>query len=93
MLSFVTQNEVNGAAQIWDMSSKPTDTGLMSRLTSNAKLHAECLNAHWFMSLADARDKLDVWRKDHNEVQPHSAIGYKVPADIHNPDGSASPPS
>jgi putative transposase len=70
---------------------KPTDNGFIEAF--NSKLRAECLNAHWFMSLADAREKLDAWRRDYNEVRPHSAIGYNVPADIHNPDGSASPPS
>jgi hypothetical protein len=45
------------------------------------------------MSLADAREKLDVWRRDYNEFRPHSAIGYNVPVAIHYPDGAASPPS
>jgi putative transposase len=33
---------------------KPTDNGFIEAL--NSKLRAECLNAHWFMSLADARE-------------------------------------
>jgi putative transposase len=49
--------------------------------------------AHWFMSLADAREKLDAWRRDYNEVRPHSAIGYNVPIALHYPDGVASPSS
>ncbi|MFZ7094470.1 integrase core domain-containing protein [Primorskyibacter sp. 2E233] len=28
----------------------------------NSKLRSECLNAHWFMSLADAQEKLEGWR-------------------------------
>ena len=35
---------------------KPTDNGFIEAF--NSKLRAECLNAHWFMSLADAREKL-----------------------------------
>jgi len=31
------------------------------------------------MSLDDAREKLEDWRKDYNEVRPHSPIGNKVP--------------
>ena len=27
---------------------------------------AECLNAHWFMSLADARQKMEAWRRYYN---------------------------
>lgn len=70
---------------------RPTDNGFIEAF--NSKLRSECLNAHWFMSIADSREKLDTWRRDYNEVRPHSAIGYNVPAAIHNPDGSASPPS
>lgn len=31
------------------------------------------------MSLDDARDKLEAWRRDYNEVRLHSAIGNKPP--------------
>ncbi|WP_453973980.1 integrase core domain-containing protein [Amorphus sp. MBR-141] len=40
---------------------------------------------------ADAREKLEDWRRDYNEVRPHSAIGYNVPIDLHNPGGATSP--
>lgn len=50
----------------------------------------ECLNTHWFLTLADARKKLENWRRDYNEVRPHSAIGYNVPIYIHNPGGATS---
>jgi putative transposase len=45
------------------------------------------------MTLAGAREKLDGWRRDHSEVWPHSAIGYNVPIDVHNPGVVASPSS
>jgi putative transposase len=48
------------------------------------------LNAHWFMSLDDARLKLEDWRRDYNEVRPHSAIGNKAPISLLN--GSSAPP-
>jgi len=41
---------------------------------------AACLNTHWFLSVADARAKLEDWRRDYNEVRPHGAIGNKPPA-------------
>ncbi len=34
---------------------KPTDNGFIEAF--NSKLRTECLNAHWFMDLADARKK------------------------------------
>ena len=40
------------------------------------------MNAHWFMSLADAREKLEDWRRDYNEVRPHSALGNLSPREF-----------
>ena len=70
---------------------KPTDNGFIDAF--NSKLRAECLTAHWFMSLADARDKREAWRSGHNEVRPDRAIGYNVPIDLHIPDDATSPSS
>jgi len=66
-----------------------TDNGFIEAF--NSKLRAECLNAHWFLSLADAREKLEDWRRYYNEVRPHSAIGYNVPIALQNPGGEATP--
>jgi len=57
----------------------------------NSKLRSECLNAHWFMSLADAQEKPETWRWHYNEGRPHSAIGYNVSIDLHYPGGVTSP--
>ena len=43
---------------------------------------AECLNAHWFLSLDDAVRKCEDCRVDYNEVRPPSAIGNKVPISL-----------
>jgi len=40
---------------------------------------AECLNAHWFLSLADAKEKIEDWRKYHNEVRPPRGNRAKPP--------------
>ena len=61
---------------------KPTDNAFIESL--NGKFRAECLNAHWFMSLGDARVKCEAWRRDYNEVRPHSGIGNKPPASLMN---------
>lgn len=58
----------------------------------NSKFRSECLNAHWFMSLDDARSKMEDWRRYYNEERPHSAIGQNVPILLHYP-GDASSPS
>ena len=68
---------------------KPTDNAFIEAF--NGRLRAECLNAHWFLSLADATEKLEAWRRDYNEQRPHSAIGNKVPAALMKSAHAASP--
>ena len=70
---------------------KPSDNGFIEAF--NSKLRPECLNAHWFMSLADAAKKLEDWRRHYNDDRPHSAIGYNVPSALHFPDDVTSPSS
>ncbi|NCW51264.1 MAG: transposase, partial [Betaproteobacteria bacterium] len=41
----------------------------------NGKFRDECLNEHWFKSLAHAREVINIWRKDYNEVRPHGSLG------------------
>jgi hypothetical protein len=68
---------------------KPTDNAFIEAF--NGRLRAECLNTHWFLSLADAREKLECWRRDYNEVRPHGAIGNKPPAALLECIGATSP--
>jgi putative transposase len=70
---------------------KPTDNAFIEAF--NGRFRVECLNAHWFMNLADAREKMEDWRKYYNEERPHGAIGQKPPMTLLNRDGAASPPS
>jgi putative transposase len=70
---------------------KPTDNAFIEAF--NGRFRAECLNAHWFLSLADAQEKLEDWRKYYNEERPHGAIGHKPPITLLNHDGVTSPPS
>jgi putative transposase len=52
---------------------KPTDNAYIEAF--NGRFRAECLNAHWFLSLADAQKKVEDWRRYYNEERPHGAIG------------------
>ena len=36
-----------------------------------------------FLRLDEARAKCEAWRRDYNEVRPHSAIGNKTPMELH----------
>ncbi|KVH46681.1 hypothetical protein WJ38_21905 [Burkholderia ubonensis] len=58
---------------------KPTDNAFMESF--NGALRDECLNAHWFTSLADAREQIERWRVEYNESRPHRALGEVPPAE------------
>ncbi len=69
---------------------KPTDNAFIESF--NGKFRAECLNQHWFMSFDDAVRKCEAWRRDYNEVRPHSAIGNKTPISLVNRSAAHGPP-
>jgi len=48
----------------------------------NGRLRQECLNQHWFLSLADARTKIEAWPMAYNECRPHGALGWATPAEF-----------
>jgi putative transposase len=56
---------------------KPTDNAFIEAF--NGRFRAECLNAHWFLNLADAQKKVEDWRRYYNEERPHGSIGNKPP--------------
>ncbi len=39
----------------------------------NGRLRDECLNTNWFMSVRHAREIIENWQQDYNEVSPHSS--------------------
>ncbi len=45
----------------------------------NGRFREECLNEHVFVSLADARRKIEQWRIAYNQERPHSSLGYLTP--------------
>ena len=59
---------------------KPTQNAFIESF--NGKFRDECLNEHWFCSLAEARIRIAAWRRDYNEHRPHSAIGNLTPAEF-----------
>jgi putative transposase len=48
----------------------------------NGRLRDECLNVNQFMSLEDARVKIEAWRVDYNRRRPHSSLGYLTPSEF-----------
>ena len=48
----------------------------------NGRLRDECLNTNWFMNLRDAREIVETWRQDYNDVRPHSSLKGKTPKEF-----------
>jgi putative transposase len=46
----------------------------------NGRLRNECLNAHWFTSLAHAKAVIETWRREYNEERPKRSLGGLTPA-------------
>jgi putative transposase len=59
---------------------KPTDNGRMESF--NGKFREECLNQFWFVNLLEARERIEAWRIDYNQVRPHSSLGYQTPEEF-----------
>ena len=58
---------------------KPTDNAFIESF--NSRFRQECLNEHWFLSLEDAKEKVEAWRGHYNEQRPHSSLGYQSPVE------------
>lgn len=59
---------------------KPTDNAKVESF--NGRFRQECLNAHWFLSLEDAKAKIEAWREYYNEARPHSALKWATPSEF-----------
>ena len=57
---------------------KPTQNAFVESF--NGKFRASCLNQHWFRTLDEARDEIEMWREHYNHVRPHSALNYMPPS-------------
>jgi putative transposase len=79
-----------GVSLDFSRPAKPTDNAFIEAF--NSRIRVECLNAHWLLSLEDARERMKDWRKYYNEERPHGAIGQKPPITLPNCDGATSPP-
>lgn len=45
----------------------------------NGKFRDECLNEHWFLSMAHAREVIEAWRIEYNTERTHSSLGDLTP--------------
>jgi putative transposase len=59
---------------------KPTDNPFIESF--NGKFRDECLSVNWFLSLDDAKEKIEAWRWEYNHLRPHSSLNDYTPAEV-----------
>lgn len=69
----------NQVTMDYSRPGKPTDNPFVESF--NGSFRDECLNAHWFLSLEDAAEKIERWRIEYNHFRPHSSLDDMTPAE------------
>ncbi len=59
---------------------KPTDNPFIESF--NGSFRDEYLNTNWFLSLEDAREKIEQWRNEYNKFRPHGSLDGKIPHEV-----------
>jgi len=70
----------NGVQIDFSRPGKPTDNAYVE--SSNGTFRAECLDAHWFATLTEAKLVIEAWRREYNESRPHRALGERTPKEF-----------
>ena len=76
--AFIAWTQQHGIQHLLIEPGQPMQNGYIESF--NGKFRDECLNEHWFTSLIQAREVIADWRRDFNEVRPHSSCGRIPPA-------------
>ena len=50
----------------------------------NSRFRQECLNEHWFLSVADAQVRVEAWRVPDNRERPPSSLQNLTPEEFAN---------
>lgn len=64
---------------VFSRPGKPVDNTFIEAF--NGRVRDECLNQHWFLSLADARRTIEHWRQTYNTARPHRALEGRTPCE------------
>jgi transposase InsO family protein len=67
-----------GAQTLFIEPGSPWENGYIESF--NGKLRDELLNGEIFTTLQEAKMLTEIWRREYNQVRPHSSLGYKPPA-------------
>ena len=72
-LALITWAQKHGIHHLLIQPGSPAQNAYIESF--NGTLRDECLDENWFESLDQARHAMHQWRKDYNEIRPHSSIG------------------
>jgi len=67
-----------GVKTLYIERGSPWENGYIESF--NGKLRDELLNRETFATLGEARVLIEQWRREYNQIRPHSALGYRPPA-------------
>jgi putative transposase len=67
-----------GVKTLFIQPGSPWENGYIESF--NGKLRDELLNREVFTTLLEAKVLIEQWRKQYNQVRPHSSLGYRPPA-------------
>jgi putative transposase len=70
----------NGIKIDFSRPGKPADNAFVESF--NGTVRAECLDAHWFTDLNEARRLIEAWRTEYNESRPHRSLGERTPSEF-----------
>ncbi|BBD46526.1 Integrase catalytic region [Petrimonas sp. IBARAKI] len=59
---------------------KPTNNPFIKSF--NGSFRDECLNTNWFLSLHDARLKIESWLRNYNTFRPHISLQGLTPEEV-----------
>ncbi len=68
---------------------KPWQNG--SNESFNGKFRDECLSLQWFKNRIDAKILIEMFRREYNEVRPHSSLGQLTPIQFKQTLSTTSP--
>jgi putative transposase len=80
--SMLTWAHRNGIALRLIEPGKPNQNAYVESF--NGRLRDECLNEHWFISVAHARAVIETWRREYNEERPKRSLGGLTPTQYAN---------
>ncbi|UCG83489.1 MAG: transposase, partial [Dehalococcoidia bacterium] len=67
-----------GVGTLFIEPGSPWENGYIESF--NGKMRDELLNREVFYTLTEAEILIEQWRKEYNQIRPHSALQYRPPA-------------